>query len=248
MTAEDETIVFPTGTTARVVHATAETSGGELLRRLGLPPPRATLVVNGSTAELDAKLKDRLEVAIERGVAGAALMDRLTVLTGATDAGIFSILGAAMSHRSTPLIGVAPDGLVTWPGRRPVPPRLNQNKETLESHHSHFVLVDGDEWGQETNTLLALAGALGAQAPSAAVLCGGGCVSRQEALGHSRAGRPLVVLAESGRLSDELAAAVQVGSADDPLLAEIVKRGNVAVCGIRSGAASVVSAIRTALA
>ena len=247
MRAEEELIVFPTGTTARVVQATAQTSGQDLLRRLGLPPPKGTLVVNGSTAQLDAKIKHSLEVAIEHGVARAALADGLTVLTGATDAGIFSILGAAMGDRSAPLIGVAPDRLVSWPGRRPVPQPLNRNREDLEPHHSHFVLVDGDEWGDETNTLLALAGALGALAPSAAVLCGGGSVSRQEALGHSRAGRPLVVLAESGRLSDELAAAVQAGFADDPLLAEIVKRGNVAVCGIRSGADSVVTAIREAL-
>lgn len=248
MTSTEGVILFPTGTTARVVQATAETAGEELLGRLRLPPPTGTLVLNGSTAPVNGDLKDRLRVAIEQGVAKVAVADRLTVLTGATDAGIFSLLGAAMHGRSAPLVGVAPDRLVTWPGRRLTSRRrVNRNTEPLEPHHSHFVLVEGDDWGDETKTLLVLADALEARAPSLAVLCGGGRVARKEALGHSRAGRSLVVLAGSGRLADELAAAVEAGDAEDPLLAEIVTRGNVTVCGIGSGPAAVATALRAAL-
>ena len=244
----ESAISFPSGTTARAVRVAANVDGEEVLRRLGLPQPRATLVVNGSTTELSGELKDRLGIVIGDGVADVALADGLTVLTGATDAGIFSMLGAAMNGLSAPLVGVAPHRLVTWPGRRPRLLRwLDRNREDLEPNHSHFVLVDGAKWGDETQPLLGLAAALGARAPSGVVLCGGGAVARQEAIGHSRASRPLVVLAESGRLADDLATAVEAGDADDPLLAEIVKRGNVTVCPLRAGPAVVATAIRNAL-
>jgi hypothetical protein len=76
----------------------------------------------------------------------------------------------------------------------------------LEPHHTHFVLVDGDAWGDETPALLALAGALARLAPSVAVICGGGAVTRTEVAGHQRAGRPIVAVAGSGRVADELPA------------------------------------------
>ena len=248
MTATEVVISFATGTAARAVYVPAGVDGEEVLRRLELPPPNGTAVVNGSTVVLAPELKERVRVVIGEGVARVALEDRLTVVTGATDAGIFTILGAAMTDRTAPLVGVAPRALVTWPGRRlPLLRFLDRKRESLEPHHSHFVLVDGDEWGDETETLLALALALGARAPSVAVLCGGGMVARQEAVGHSRAGRPLVVLAESGRFADELAAAVNAGGADDPLLAEIVQRGRVSVCPLAAGAAAIRTALRNSL-
>ena len=248
MTATEEVIRFPGGTTARALRVAADVDGEEVLRRLDLPPPKGTLVVNGSTAELNADLEDRLGLVIGQGVAGVALADGLTVLTGATDAGIFSILGPAMNGRSAPLVGVAPDGLVSWAGRRPaLLGWLDRNREDLEPHHSHFVLVHGDDWGDETRVLLALAAALAARGPSGVVLCGGGAVARQEAVGHSRAGRSLVALAESGRLADDLAEAVGLGRGEDPLIAEIVERGNVTVCPLSAGPEAVASAVRAAL-
>ena len=211
--------------TAQVVHTAADVDGDELLIALGLPPPRGTVVLNGSAAELDPSLATRLAEVVGRpGLAGLAERERLTVVTGGTDAGIFSILGQAMTTRSEPLVGVAPRSLVQPDGGVP-----------LEPHHSHFVLVDGDEWGDETATLLALARALARQAPSVAVICGGGPVTRREALGHVRDGRPIVVLAGSGRYADELAR-------------ERVHTGDITVCALSDGADALVAAVLAALA
>lgn len=244
---EAEAISFPIGTTARVLHVDPGADGEEVLQRLRLPTPRATMVLNGSTEKLSPELEERLRPVVGEGLAGLALKD-VIVLTGATDVGVFSILGAAMEGRSAPLVGVAPDGLVTWPDRAPGPMRYRKRPRVdLEPHHSHLVLVEGAEWGVETPVLLALATALGTRAPSVVVLSGGGHLAREEALGHARVGRPMVVLAGSGRLADELALAVEAGGADEPNIAEIVQRGNVTVCPLSAGPAALAAAVRVAL-
>jgi hypothetical protein len=65
--------------------------------------------------------------------------------------------------------------------------------------------VEGDRWGDETRAILGLVDALATDAPVLVVLAGGGRIAKQEILAHVRAGREIVVLAESGRLADELA-------------------------------------------
>jgi hypothetical protein len=67
------------------------------------------------------------------------------------------------------------------------------------------MLVQGNHWGDETPTMLALADVLSAGSPSVALLAGGGAVARQEVMGDVRAGREVVALAGTGRLADELA-------------------------------------------
>ena len=181
-----------------IVEVRPDVAGDELLAGLELPAPRATVVLNGSTAEADRRLAPVLEA-----LAGAAMRERLTVITGGTDAGIFSLFGAAMTEPSAPLIGVAPCD------RAGVP---------LEPHHTHVVLVQGDAWGVETPVLLALAEALGRLAPTVAVICGGGAVTRIEVAGHVRAGRPVIAVAGSGGVADELESAVDAGSVVDAVL------------------------------
>jgi hypothetical protein len=166
-----------------VVEARPDATGDDLLAALELPAPRGTMVLNGSTAERDPAVAGVLAA-----LAGAAIRERLTVVTGGTDAGIFSLFGEAMAQPTAPLVGVAPRA------RDGVP---------LEPNHTHFVLVDGNTWGDETPALLALADALGRLAPSVAVICGGGAITRLEAQGHLRAGRPLLVIAGSGGVADE---------------------------------------------
>lgn len=227
------------GGTAMAVAAPPDASGAALVAMIGLPPPKGTVVVNGTATELDGALAaDLSEVLGANGLAGAVDRHGLTVITGGTDAGIFSILGRAMAGGSSALVGVAPRGLVTWPGG-PAGDRVR-----LEPHHSHFVLVDGGGWGDETAALLALAGALGRSGPSVAVVCGGGPVTRSEALGHTRCGRPLVVVAGSGRVADELAG-------DDPPAdaetAEILARARITVCPMSARGPALVEAVLAAL-
>jgi hypothetical protein len=228
-------IAFPTGITARAVDSPRECAGEALAAALGLSAPRPTVVVNGTAAELDPSLAAAATAVLgPAGLAGLAATEGLTLVTGGTDAGIFSVLGRSMADRSVPLIGVAPRNLVTWPGCGPPGPR--PGAIPLEPHHSHFVLVDGAAWGDETPALLALAAALGTGdgAGSVAVICGGGPVTRTEALGHAKAGRPMLVLAGSGRFADELAAAPLPGA-------------RITVCPLAAGPAALIEAVVAAL-
>jgi SLOG in TRPM, prokaryote len=244
------TIDFPDGATAHLVETPPDAGGDELLAALRLPAPRGTIVVNGSVAALEQELGERLAAVVGTdGLAGAVEREGLTAVTGATDAGIFSILGQAMAGGPAPLVGVAPRRLVTWPGRLPAALGwLDRGRVPLEPHHSHFVLVDGHEWGDETPALLALARALHVLAPSVAVVCGGGPVTRNEVLGHVRDGRPVVVLAGSGRFADELAAAMNGHrEGHDDGVAEIVAHGRLTICPLADGASGLVGALHAAL-
>ena len=164
-----------------VVEVRPDAGGEALVAALDLPAPRATVILNGTTAERDLRLAGVLG-----DLAAAARAERLTVLTGGTDAGIFALFGAAIGEPTAPLVGVAP---------------LHRDGVPLEPHHTHAVLVQGDAWGVETPVLLALAEAL---APAAAVICGGGAVTLTEVDGHLRAGRPVLAVAGSGGVADEL--------------------------------------------
>ena len=194
----------------------ADARGDDLLAALDLPPPRGTVVLNGSTGDLPPDVAARLiPVLGTAGLAGLAAEQGLTVVTGGTDAGIFSILGGALDGAGATLIGVAPHGLV--PSSVP-----------LEPHHTHMVLVDGERWGDETGVLLELVAALCRRAPCVAVVCGGGPVTRTEVAGHLAARRPVIVLEGSGRFADELAAepgeatVVPLSSAPEGLVAAVL--------------------------
>ena len=187
---------------------------------LGLARPRGVIVLNGGTADLPAErtgaLGRRLQV-----LADIAVEERLTVVTGGTDAGVFALFGQALGDAATaPCVGVVPDLRVTWLGRECRATRPGGEPPVpLEPHHTHFLLVAGAEWGVETGVMLALAGALSAGSASLAVLVGGGKGARREVIGHVQAERKVVVLAESGRLADELTSVLadrRRGDADEP--------------------------------
>jgi len=210
----------------RIVHATRTTPGSQVLQQLELPPVRGLIVLNGGTIELDGDREERLRALLGDGLAAVAAQDGLTVVTGGTDAGVFALFGAALGDGSTvSSVGVAPAARVTWPGRDDA----DDDAVPLEPHHSHAVLVDGHQWGDETSTMIRLAGALSADAPSLAVLAGGGAIAKRELLAHLSAGRQVVVLAGSGRLADDVAAVVAGSSTQDSELREAAASGRITV-------------------
>ena len=240
-------IEFSPRWSARALVVPPKVDGAELVAQLALPAPRAVVVVNGSTEE-GTSASSVLVSAIVDGVAATIVDEGWTAVTGATDAGIFSLLGRAAATAGSlpaPWIGVAPLALVSWPGH---PSRSGSDVVPLEPHHSHFVLVEGDRWGDETPALLALTAALGRTgAPTAAVIAGGGAVARQELSGHARAERPIVALRGTGRLADEIAEATGNDAPDGGELAGIVRSGQVIVCDVTDGASFVAMALMAAM-
>lgn len=167
------------------------------VERLGIPAGRPVLILVGGAndvgpAELDAvdKFVQTVVVPVIRSL-GTAVVD------GGTDSGIMRSLGraAAATGVDTPLVGVAVAALVE-----------EGSGTGLEPHHSHVLLVDGREWGDESEALSDVAAQLAAGAPTATVLLNGGEVSRRDVSHSLRRGRPVVVVKNTGRLADELAA------------------------------------------
>lgn len=136
------------------------------------------------------------------------------VVDGGTDSGIMRVLG--LSRHSTgaclPLIGVAAEGTVMLPGK-PSP----RDAAPLEPHHTHTILVPGDNWGDESPWLSSVATSIAQDQPSLTVVINGGRITYDD-INHSlAAGRPVVVVAGTGRAADAIAAAAghdaQVSSA-----------------------------------
>ena len=240
------TIVLSGDRSAVAVLVPSTVSGEEALAALGLATkPPGVVVLNGGTAELSTELDATL-----RGTLGAlaeiVVEEGLTVVTGGTDAGIFAVFGRALGDdRSAPCIGVVPEARVTWPDRT----RVNgtpagDEPVPLEPHHSHFLLVEGSEWGVETDAMLALTAALSADRPSLAVLAGGGPVADREVRGHLLAGREVLVLAETGRLADQLTGEL-VGQSR--MTAETASRGLVTVIGAGTSPSTLAGVVRERL-
>lgn len=225
-----QTVSLVAGQTAVVVVGPPEVAGADAATALGLDAPRGLIVLNGGTAEASTEAAAELRRIVSQAVARVAVAERFTVLTGGTDAGIFSLFGQALGRsRPAACIGVAPSALVSLPGL--VPDEHGDETVPLEPHHTHFLLVRGDRWGIETDAMLALAEALGRTAPSIAVLAGGGEGAKREVLAHARAGREIVVVAGTGGVADDLAQASLRGDSPDGDIAAVVASGLLTVLG-----------------
>lgn len=132
------------------------------------------------------------------------------VICGGTDVGVMAAIGKARGRNGFlfPLIGIAPEGSVTWPeGPRNAGMLPSSNeREQLEPHHSHFILVPGSEFGDETKWIVRAASMIATgRNKSVTVLVNGGKISQMDVEEGLQADRPLIVLSGTGRLADEIA-------------------------------------------
>ena len=170
---------------------------------LGLPLHRPVLVLVGGAGNLeDEGALEGLFTALAQVAENVGAI----VVDGGTDAGVMRLMGRARAatRGAFPLVGVAPRGRVRLPHE---PAAADDHRVLVEPHHTHLILVPGDAWGDESPYLAQVATLLAGDAPSVTVLVNGGEVARQD-VAHSLAeGRPVVVIAGTGRLADEMATA-----------------------------------------
>ncbi|HKP47074.1 MAG TPA: DUF4231 domain-containing protein, partial [Pyrinomonadaceae bacterium] len=117
-----------------------------------------------------------------------------------------------------------PEALVQYPGS------VVKSDVNLDPNHSHFVLVEGNEWGSELPTIFGLTSALTAKVPRVvAILASGGANSRDEVVQVVRQNFPLIVIEGSGGLADEISAAwkARPNLPEDPAMAEIICDGRL---------------------
>ena len=195
---------------------------GELaaaLAQLGLSAPRPVLVVAGDAGSSALAAAD-LQPLFDEVLIPCAAARGACIVDGGTDAGVMAMLGQARSrlHSAVPIVGVVVDTLATRPEQRFEHP----GGAPLERHHTHFVLVAGSRWGDESPWISAVASELAAGAPSLTVLVGGGDVAWDDVAESVRAARPVIAVAGSGRTADAIAAAARGEARDErgPALAQ----------------------------
>lgn len=248
------TLSFPNGNQAQVLYTPQGAAIGSILAALDIAPPHGVLLFTGGTAPLNTELHQHLDQVIQDGVARLAAEAQLILVTGATDAGVFTLLGQGLARwgRTAPCIGVTVASLVQSATLTPSwarPTLREENLVPLEPHHSHFVLVAGQQWGDETATLFALAEALSAQAPSVLVFASGGAILRREVLTNVRQRRPVICLAGSGRFADELAAVLRGEQpAEGADVAEIVREGQITLFDVRQSPEALATLLKQQLA
>lgn len=196
---------------------------------LALNGAQASLVVIGGADGMSKSDLRRLSPLFSGVLAELAWRLRVAVLDGGTDTGVMRLMGRgrADSGRDFPLVGVVASALVAVPGRP-----AHADGAALEPNHTHFVLVPGDDWGDEGPWLARLGGMFGDGKRSATVLVNGGEISRHDAELSVAAGRPVIVLAGSGRTADALASAA-AGSPPDERSERIVATGLVRPVDLR---------------
>jgi hypothetical protein len=252
-------INFDNNREARAVFPPAGAKAAEIVEALGIPPPnaepgkpqpgkpktrkaktgkagpekaespKAVILIIGGADNLDEKVSSRLLQLFGRGIARAAVDMNAVIIDGGTESGVMKMMGQGVADRGfkSKLIGVAPLGLVSYPGSE------GDEKTPLDPNHSHFVLVEGIKWGDETGTLFQLMHLFRpdekAKAHAVVLLAGGGDVSRHEVLQAVRQNLPLIVVEGSGGVADEIVTAWKATPAlpDDPTMAEIIADGRI---------------------
>ena len=227
---------FPNDNRAQMVAPPAGAQAADILRALAIQKPKALILVFGGAKGLDETAKNRLEQLFSRGIARAAARASALIIDGGTQSGVMAMMGQGVADRGgkSVLVGVAPAGKVSYP-EGPAEGSI-EDGAPLDPNHSHFVLVDSDEWGGETEMMFELAEGLAEQVPVIALLVNGGAISRDEVLRSVRHGWPIVIIEGSGRLADEIAKQREQPPSyiDEPVMAEINADGDIHLLPIDS--------------
>jgi hypothetical protein len=89
------------------------------------------------------------------------------------------------------------------------PPRMRPapGAAPLDPYHTQVILVPGDTWGDESPWLSRVAAAIASGWPSVTLVVNGGEITYGDIEHSLEAGRPVIVLAGTGRTADAIAAA-----------------------------------------
>ena len=216
---EAEPVSFSNGNMAQLLRVSSDIEIERIVKTLNLPPSRGVLVINGGTKKFDLEIGEQLANLFHELVR-YVVEEKITVITGGTNAGIFSIWGEALQKYgkpAAPCIGVT----------------IRVGLEQLEPHHTHFVLVEGDNWGDETAVMYGLVEALAKHCPSLAIYAGGGSGAISEMLQNVLQKREIVLIAGSKRSTDTVIAAYSEETSNrDKRIEQIVSEGQLTIFSI----------------
>ena len=182
----------------------------QALQELALERRQPVIVIIGGAGGVREEDKAPIRLALTT-IATVAAASRAAIIDGGTESGVMATIGQIKAENGYdfPLIGVTAEGTTRWPERKIGPlKKLSMNKRVyrLDSNHSHFVVVPGRKWGDESIWISNIATHLAGDQPSIAVLINGGEISRDlDVPNNLQAGRTVLVIDGTGRAADQLA-------------------------------------------
>jgi len=233
-------INFSTGQTANTIRVDNFSDLPNAVKNLGLPNSSPTIVIVGGASGISDSDLVLLRQMFVEVLAPLAQSLGAVVVDGGTDAGVMQLMGNARTQTGStfPLIGVAAIGTVVLPHTT----AGSANTAPLEPNHTHFVLVPGSNWGDESPWIASIASQISLGKPSLTIVINGGEITWQDVSQSVKADRPILTLAGSGRTADKIAAAL-AGGAMDERARELIAFGQVQSIDLMKGSDSIAQAI-----
>lgn len=213
-------LTFDNHCTAQAVNLPSGGSISKALASLGMATRMPSLVIIGGASGLTDEYMQRLEVLFNEVLCPFVEAHHLAVIDGGTDSGVMRLMGRSRAKTNSrfPLLGVVVRQKTFLPGEAAVA----SDAAPLEPNHTHFLLVPGHNWGDESPWIAKIASAVSGNLPSATLLINGGAIALHQDVPNSLVSqRPVLVIAGSGRAADQLAAALNHGEADAQLTSMI---------------------------
>jgi hypothetical protein len=228
-------VEFPNGNKACQITVPKSVDIETTIENLGLPPARAVLIINGGTADLDRQVTERLKK-IFKHLAKFIVDEEITVVTGGTNAQLFGLYGRALQKLGgsvAPCIGVTVKGKAGF--------------NRLEPNHTHFILVEGDRWSDETSVMYKLISVLAKHRLSLAFFIGGGEFTIKEMVQNIAQNREMIFLEGVGGLTDDVIAAKPGARHPDTRIENILKKARITVVPAVQSAVELVKIFRSKL-
>jgi SLOG in TRPM, prokaryote len=183
------------GVTVKAANISSDNEIQEALTELGLPQPSTVIVLVGGAGGIGFMEKFPMRKAVGI-VAQLAEETGAVVVDGGTQAGIMTEIGRQRKKNkfTFPLVGVVFDALLM----------KEEPASILDPNHTHFFLIPGDDWGDESAWISKIASVIAGGKKSLTVLVNGGKISRSDVEYSLMENRPTAVLRGTGRLADEI--------------------------------------------
>ena len=191
--------------TAKAAHVSDNNEINKALEELRIPHPRSVIVLVGCAWETCPASQFHLRKAVKI-IARLAEETQSAVVDGGTQAGIMTEIGRQRKHNkfSFPLVGVVFDSLLM----------KREPQSILDPNHTHFFLIPGSNWGDESAWISKIATQIAGDKKSITVLVNGGQISRTD-VGYSvLEDRPTFVMRGTGRMADEIMLADKIIAVD----------------------------------
>ena len=183
------------GVTIGAVNITEDKEIHQALIDLQIPHPKPVIVLVGGASGIGWLDKFPMRKAI-RIVARLAEETGSVVVDGGTQAGVMQEMGRQRKQNkfSFPLVGVVFDSLLMQ----------EEPGSILDANHTHFFLIPGNDWGDESAWISKIGTAIAGDQKSITILVNGGNISKTDVEYSLLENRPAFVMRGTGRMADEI--------------------------------------------